>query len=318
MKYYILFLALCLLIALALTSSPAGASRSSVDMPVTASFQIAGVAKAVDNVSGEFSPGPGKIDITRGDHASYIRVLASAPNGTRLISLDDYESGIVFRNNTMLLPLYAAGEKTGSLVVATDNLIADTSGYAGMITGLELDSGKITAARNGHNFTAGTALSLTDLPAGATYRVAFTDNASLSEAVSADLEAYGQAAAVASPVLAVSTSVPAAGDMVGFVIVTVEADGDWTGPYGDKNITFYRYAGGQLSRLRFTTARSENGTLTYQAISPGTGLFLIAAPAPRDEEVETVTASASDVVLLGGLLVILVIALLVMVRRVAK
>ena len=81
--------------------------------------------------------------------------------------------------------------RPGTLVVATDNLTADSYGYAGMVTGLELDSGEITAARDGHNFTAGAILSLTDLPAGATYHVAFADNASLSAAVSADLEASG-------------------------------------------------------------------------------------------------------------------------------
>jgi hypothetical protein len=187
-----------------------------------------------------------------------------------------------------------------------------------MITGFELDSGRIAAARDGHNFTAGTVISLTDLPTGGTYRVAFTDNTSLSEAVSADLEACGQIAAVASPALDVSASVPAAGDKIGFVIVTMEADGGWTGPCGDNNITFYRYAGGQLSHLRYTAVRSENGSVIYQAISPGTGLFLIAAPAPGDEGVETVTASASDIVLFGGLLAILMIALVLMVRRVAK
>ena len=146
--------------------------------------------------------------------------------------------------------------RQGLWFVATDNLTADSGGYAGMITGLELDSGKITAARDGRNFTASTILSLTDLPAGARYRLAFADNASLQEAVSADLEVYGQMAAVASPTIEVSASTTAAGNVVSFVIVTIETGEDWTGPLGEKNVTFYRYAGGQLSRLSFTTARS--------------------------------------------------------------
>ena len=82
-----------------------------------------------------------------------------------------------------------------------------------MITGLELDSGKITAVSDGRNFTGRRRhLSLTDLPAGARYRLAFTDNASLQEAVSADLEVYGQTAAAASPALELSASTPAAGN----------------------------------------------------------------------------------------------------------
>jgi hypothetical protein len=317
MRYYICLPALCLLIVLASVSSPAIASGSSIDIPVSASFQISGVAKAADNTSAAVTPGPGKIDILKGDHGLYIRVPAPASNGTRLISLDDYESGITFRNNTMLLPLYSTGEQTGALVVTTDNLTADTNGYAGMVTSLGLASGKIVAARDGHNFTASIVISLTGLPAGATYCVAFSDNASLSEAISADLEIYGQTAAVASPALYVSASVPAAGDMVSFVIATFETDENWTGRYGDKNITFYSYAGGQLSRLRFTAGRSESGSLTYQAIFPGAGQFLIVDAAPRDQK-ETTTASSSDIVLLGGLLATLVIALAVMVRRVIK
>ncbi len=106
--------------------------------------------------------------------------------------------------------------------------------------------------------------------------------------------------------------------MVSFVIVTVETEGNWTGPYGEKNISFYRYADGQLSRLRFTAVRSENGSIAYQAISPGTGQFVIVAGAPRDRVTETVTAGNYDVVVLGGLLATLVIALAIMVRRVTR
>jgi hypothetical protein len=176
---------------------------------------------------------------------------------------------------------------------------------------------KIVAARDGHNFTASIVISMTGLPAGATYRVAFADNASLSEAVSADLAIYGQAAAATSPALDVSASVPAAGDMISFVFATFETDENWTGRDGDKNITFYRYAGGQLSRLPFTAGRSDSGSLTYQAISTGAGQFLIVDAAPRDLN-EAATAINSDIVMLGGLLATLVIALGIMVRRVIK
>jgi hypothetical protein len=316
MRYYIYLLALCLLLMLA--SSAAHASESSLDFPVAASFQISGIAKATDSASAVFGPGPGKIEITGGDHALYIRVPGAAGNGTRLVSLDDYESDIVFRNNTLLLPFYAGGTKTGTLVVATDNLTADSYGYAGLITGLELDSGKIVSGREGHNFTADVILSLTDLPAGATYRVAFADNASLSAAVSADLEASGLTAAAASPPVEVSASTMAGGNVVSFVILTIETEGNWTGSYGDNNLTFYRFAVGQLSRLRFSAIRSDDGSVAYQAISPGAGQFMIVAGAPREAETETVAANNDGLLVLGGLLATLVIALAIMVRRVAK
>jgi len=318
MKYYIYLLLPCLLLAQVAVLSPARAADSALDLPVTTSFQVAGTATATDNVSDGISPGPGTIEMTRGDQALYVRVNAPAGNGTRLVSLDDHENGITFRNNTMLLPLYAAGVKTGALVVATDNLTADSNGYAGLITGLELDSGKIAVTRDGRNFTAGTVISLTDLPAGATYRVAFTDNVSLSAAVSADLEASGLMAAAASPPVEVSASAPAAGDAVSFVILTVEAEGNWTGQPDAADTTFYRFAGGELSRLRFSAVKSDDGRLTYQTFSPGAGQFVIVAGVPRGTAPETVTAGNSDLVLLVGLLAALVIALALMVLRVAK
>jgi hypothetical protein len=202
--------------------------------------------------------------------------------------------------------------------VATDNLTADGGGYAGMITGLELDSGKITAARDGRNFTADIILSLADLPAGVRYRLAFTDDASLQDAVSTDLEVNGQKVAVASPTLEMSASTPAAGNMVSFVIITIEAGQDWTGPLDEKNVTFYRYAGGQLSHLSFTTVTSGDGSLAYQAISPGMGQFAVVTGAPRDKVTETVTAGDYGAIVLGGLLAALVLALALMVRRVVK
>jgi hypothetical protein len=187
-----------------------------------------------------------------------------------------------------------------------------------MITGLELDSGKIAMTRDGRNFTAGTDISLADLPAGTTYRMAFADNASLSAAVSADLEASGLTMAVRSPSVEVSASVPAGSDVINFIILTVETEEDWTGPYGAINVTFYRLAGGELSRLRFSATKSDDGRLTYQAFSPGAGQFAIVAGTPRDMVSETVSASNDDLVVFGGLLAALVIALAVMVRRVAK
>jgi hypothetical protein len=318
MKYYIYMLVTCLLSGLLVAPALASAPGSSINMPIPPSFQLSSVAKATDNGSGEFSPGPGKIAIIRGDHAMSIQVLTPARRGARLVSLDDYESGIVFRNNTMLLPLFSNGEKTGALVVATDNLTADDNGYAGTVTGLELDSTKITAVSNGMNFSAGAIMSLNDLPAGATYRVAFIDNVSLSEAVAADLEIFGQASAVATPPLDISSSPPAAGNMVSFVIVTIETEENWTGHYGDKNVTFYRYAGGELSRLRFSVMKSGNGAVAYQGISPGTGQFLIVAAAPRDMVTEPVTGVGIDIIMFGGILAVLLIALGVMVRRVTK
>jgi hypothetical protein len=150
------------------------------------------------------------------------------------------------------------------------------------------------------------------------YHVAFADNASLSAAVKADLEASGLAMAAASPPVEVAASAPAAENVVSFVIVTIAAEENWTGTHNDNNVTFYRMAGGQLSRLRFSLIKSDNGSLAYQAMAPGAGQFVLVAGAPRVAVAETVTASDNDLVILGGLLAALVVALAIMVRRVAR
>ena len=318
MKYYIYVLALCLLSIMALASPHVAASSSSVEMPVASSFQVSSLAKATDSIAGDFSIGPGRVEITRDDHGMNIRLTGLPGNGSRLISLDDYESGIAFRNNTFLLPLYAGGGKSGELILATDNLIADSYGYTGIITGLQLDSGKITTERDGQNITAGVLITLTDLSDGSAYRFAFIDNTSLAEAILAVLEASGEAPAVETPPVEITADSATAGNAISFVIVTIEISGNRTAPYIDKNLTFYRYADGELSHLRFSADRSGSDRLVFQAIAPGPGQFQVVAPAPRGPAKENVSTGSLDVLLLGGLLAGLVIALTVMVRRVTR
>jgi hypothetical protein len=299
-------------------ASPVRASGSSVEVPVALSFQVSGVAKATDSVLGDFSPGPGKIDITSGDHAMYVRLTGPAGNGTRLTSMDDYESGIAFRNNTFLLPLYMEGKNAGALIVTTDNLTADSYGYSGIITGLELDSGKIATSYGGHNFIADVLVSLASLPTGGSYRVAFVNDSAPEEAIAGEFEAFGMAMGAMTPTLEVSAGDAASGNALSFVIITIEAEGNWTGLNSDRNLTFFRYTGDGLSSLRFTAKRSGNGTMVYQAVSPGTGQFLMADPVPREMAREAVSTGGTDIFLLGGLLAVLVIALAAMVRRVTK
>ncbi len=301
-----------------MAASSAIASGPSVDLPFVSSYQLSSVAKATDNASGEFSPGPGKIDLIRVDHEVYVQVSTSARNGSRLLSLDDYESGIVFRNNTIILPVYSAGEKTGDLIVATDNLTANSYGYSGMVTGLELESRKITTIRNGENFSVSAIISLSDLPERATYRVTFADNASMTAAVSADLEASGLSSVATSQSVEVSAISPTTGNVVGFVIITIETGESLPGQYDDSNVTFYRFDNDELSRLRFSSVKSPEGILTYQAMAPGTGLFMVADTVPRGPAAEGPTSNNSDLVILGGTLAVLVIALAAMVRRVRK
>ena len=100
----------------------------------------------------------------------------------------------------------------------------------------------------------------------------------------------------------------------------METDKDWSVPYSDENVTFYCYAGGQLSGLRFTVLKAGDNRVAYQAIAPCTGQFVIVATVPRDQLLaeETRAIKPGDAAVIGILLAALMIALAFMVRRVAK
>ena len=316
MKYYIYILA-----AFVLLSTGAGivsASGPSANVSVPSSFMISEFGKAIDSGSNELSPGPGPVVFARGDNAMFVRVPASAHNGTRLVSLEDLESGIVFRNNTIMLPVYAAGEKAGSLVATTDNLNAGSDGYSGQVTGLELHLAGIASSRNGTNFTAGAVILLRDLPAGVEYSISFADSDLAVKAISSDLGPKGQTIADMSPPLDLEAVNEASEDAAGYVIVTIQTDRDWPGLFDAGNITFYRYSDGRLSVLKPRLLKTENGT-AYQAVVPGTGQFALVAARPVDHAVTE--ASVTDVgglAAIGGILAALLFALAAMVRRVTK
>ena len=316
MKYYIYILAAFMLLSTG--AGAASASGPSVNVSVPSSFMISELGKAVDSGSNELGTGPGQVVFARSDNAMFVRVPASAHNGTRLISLEDQKSGIVFRNNTMMLPVYAAGEKAGSLVATTDNLTASSDGYSGQVTGLELHLAGIAASRNGTDFTAGAIILMRDLPAGAEYSMSFADSDLAVKAISSDLEARGQTIADMSPPLVLNGINRASNDAAGYVIVTIQSDGDWPRLYNASNITFYRYSDGQLSGLKPRLLKTENGA-AYQAVAPGTGQYFLVAAEPSGHTVtESSAVDAGGLAALAGAMTVLLIALAAMVRRVTK
>lgn len=316
MKYYIYMIAACLL--LSISTDIAAASGPSLPVPIPASFAVSESGKAIDDGSSEYIPGPGPIVFTRGDNALYVRVPAAGRNGTRLVTLDDRESGIVFRNNTMILPIYTAGEKAGCLVATTENLTAKSDSYYGQVTGLELHLAGVSAVRNGTNFTAGAVILLRDLPAGSEYRISYADSDTVSKAISADLAARGQAVADMSPMLDIESVAPAGNDAAGYVIVTIQAEGDRPWSNDANNTTLYRYSDGKLAGLRPGFLKTENG-VAYQAVEPGMGQFVLVATKPLDSAAtDSPAEDAGGLALIGGALAFLLIALAAMVRRVTK
>jgi hypothetical protein len=315
MKYYIYILAV-LLLALAAGATLAQASGASVDVPVPLSFSLSEAAIATDNGSNKIGLGQGPVEIIPDGQALFLWVPAAADNGTMLTYLNDPRSGIVFQNNTMHLPLYA-GLKVGTLIVTTDNLTRDSEGYSGMITGLELDLAKITAACNGTSFAAGISILLKDLPEDTEYRASFTD-ALLPEEISADLEAAELSAAVVSPGIEVTGNTEEAADAVSFVIATVETADNWSRPYGSGNVTIY-LVNGSLHRLPYKARVVGDGGVAYEAIAPDLGQLLIVATTPLVRTPpEPWSVGLADATALGGALAVLVIALGIMVWRVTK
>ncbi len=316
MKHRIYAAAACVL--LFVVAGTASASGPSANVSIPSSFMISEFGKAIDSVSSELASGPGPVAFTRSDNSLYVTVPAAARNGTRLVSLEDSESGIVFRNNTLLLPVYAGGEKAGSLVATTENLTADSYGFSGQVTGLELRLAGITSKHDSTNFTAGAVILLRDLPDGAEYGISFTDSDTAVKAITADLEIRGQAVADMSPPFDLGGVNQAGNDAIGYVIVTIQADREWPGPYDAENITLYRYSDGQLSRLQPRLLKTENGTV-YQAVVPGAGQFALVAATQPDRTITDASATdAGMLAVLGSFLAILLIALAVMVRRVTK
>jgi hypothetical protein len=315
MKYYI-YIPAVFLLALASLAMPAQAAGTSTDVLVPVSFSLSDAALATDNESNAISLNGGNIEILRPDKALVLWVPALPGNSSRLTALNDPKSGIIFRNNTMSLPLYN-GLRAGMLIVTTDNLTADGEGYSGLITGLEIDLEKITIASNSSSFKADVTLILKDLLYEAAYRISFT-NATPPEDISVDIEAAGLMPAAMSPTIEVEGNTEGARDAISFVFLTLETTSNWSQPYGSDNITFYSCCD-RLYRLPFTTTKTAGGVVKYQAISPESGQFVIVATMPRVQAAqEARSAIPVDAAVIGGTLAVLVFALAVMVRRVAK
>ncbi|OPY29538.1 MAG: hypothetical protein A4E28_00855 [Methanocella sp. PtaU1.Bin125] len=315
MRYYIYTMVIFLLLLMA--PGVVAAGGPAVTVPVPSTYMLSGSAKATDDGSNMYSPGPGPITFSRHGEALYVRVPAPACNGTRLISLEDRETGIVFRNNTMLLPP-GSGEQAGSLVVTTGNLSAESDGYAGQVTGLELRLTGGQAMAGGTNYTAGAIILLRDLTGGGGYRVSFADDGTVEEAITSELEARGRAIAAISPVFSIEGTTPASEDAAGYLIVTILATDDEPGTYDASNTTLYRYKDSRLSAFKPQVIRAKNGTMC-QAIVSGTGQFaLVAARPPGSEETGASVTDAGSLAIIGGVMAILLLALAAMVRRVTK
>lgn len=316
MKYCIC-LAILGLLVLAAPALAEQATTATIQVQAPSSFILSPSAKAIDTVSNEYSMGGGEVSIVHTDHALFMKIPIRGRNGTRLISLDDPESGIVFRNNTMILPIYDGSLKTANLVIATGNISADSSGFFGVITGLELDTSDISVSRNGISLYASASIFLRDLSPGESYRLAFVTYEPVEAAVSRDLSSSNLTIADMPAVFEIAGKSQVDEDAMSFAIITLRTDTNWSRLYGGNNTRLYQYKNSTLSRPQSRILEAENGSYVYQVIVPDSCMLaLVAAAVPPTPGVKY--PGMTDLIVLGSVLIILIIALIVMVQRAGR
>ncbi len=262
----------------------------------------------------------GSIQIIHAGPSSYLFIPATdIVNGARLTAIQDSETGIVFRNNTMGLPVYGSSGKAAGLVLATEDMMADRGGYLGRITGarLEIPGGDVATERG--NFSAGITIFLQDLPEGISYKTSVSIGDEFKDTIDFSLAPAGLSS------LDVPLAIEADGtdlksrSAIEFMIVSLSADQGWVERHQDRNITIYKLVNETAMPLSGRMLDPGSGRVVYQAVVPGPGKFALAAAGEKPEDSIYVSITGLlDVLVFGGLLVMLVSGLAFMLRRIGK
>ena len=282
-------------------------------------FQLSGSAQPV-STGGNNAALTGSVEIIHTGLSSYLFIPApDVVNGARLTAIQDSETGIVFRNNTMGLPVYGSQGRAAGLVLATADMMADRGGYLGRITGarLEIPGGDVATERG--NFSAGVTVFLEDLPEGISYMTSLAEGSEFEDAIDFSLAPSGLST------LDVPLAIEADGadlksrSAIEFMIVSLSSDQGWVERHQSRNITIYEVANDTAVPLSGRMLDSGSGRVVYQAVVPGPGTFALAAVGEKPEDSISVSISGLlDVLVFGGLLTMLVSGLVLMLRRIVK
>ncbi|CAJ37132.1 hypothetical protein [Methanocella arvoryzae] len=298
----------------------AGQTADAIVVTIPSQFPLSGPAELTSTGSTAGAVA-GNIQIIHTDTASFLLIPAvSAENGARLTSLRDSETGVVFRNNTIALPVVKDSDVIARLVLATDEMIAGRDGYTGRITGVELDIPGGERTVDGHRFSAGTAIFLKSLPQGIAYRMVTTEGQDMKRAIDAALEPAGLAPPAVPLAIEVDGVDQKSRSMIEFIIVSVSTDQDWVEKYCSDNITIYgRHDTSVVPVATRLVKADDNTTVVYQAVVSGPGRFALAAAGEKPGSgLEWSISGAGEVLIFGGLLTVLISGLIIMVRRVLK
>jgi len=291
---------------------------SITEVTVPTQFTLSGSAQSV-SLGAKEATLAGNIQIIQTGQSAYLFIPAQVENGAILISLHDQEPGVVFRNNTMAIPVYKDASRIADLVLATESMTANSRGFLGRITGAELDIPEAAISIDRYNFSVNIAIFLKDLSRTTTYQVR-TDNGINAVGVIDTGLSLPEISTLDVPlVIEVDGSDTKSRDAIDFMIVSLQVDSRWVQKYSGNNITLFEMTNETASPLSSRVLKSGNNTFVYQTVFPGSSRFALAATGSRtDEGLVLTTSNALDVALFGGLLIILIFTLGIIIMRVIK
>lgn len=291
---------------------------SIIEVMVPTQFPLSDSVQVV-NTGAEVTALAGNVQIIKSGQSNYLFIPAQVENGAKLISLNDQEHGVIFRNNTVVLPVYKDSSRIASLVLAMDGMTANPDGFFGRVTGAELDIQGAAGVADGYNFSVDIAIFLKEISQKTTYQVR-TDRANdVTDVIEAGLSPSGLSTLDIPVVVGVDSPDTESDDSIDFMIVSLKADSRWVQQYSGSNITLFKITHETASPLSTRGLKSGNDSLVYQAMLPGSSRLALAAIGNKtDKGIVLTTSNALDVVLFGGLLIILMFMLGIIIKRVIK
>lgn len=238
----------------------------------------------------------GNIEFIENGDSVYLSIPTNAPAGVKLAFFQDTGTRVLFRNNTLLLPINDTSGPVANLVLMTGDMRCDNGKFYGQVTGIEVD----TKTMGGGDAMASAVLYLSRWHAGASYRVSISSDDQVKKSVMAEASKNGQAGNV-KLMLNVNGTSQGSSSSIGYAIVHMKIDG----PGADGNVSAYRYHDGAVSKLTCKAIRS-NDSVVYETISSGGGTFVFVG---QFREPPPVRASLQSVLTFSGMVASLMLLL---------
>ena len=243
---------------------------NSLDIPVPSAFTISNTTAFGDN-STTFGI-QGGINLTNYGGSLYVAIPTNAPDGVTLMYFQDNSTRILFRNNTLALPIGADNVQPASLVLATGDVVSSGGQFYGQVDGIELD----TVALSYGNVSDDAVIYLNSLPQGASYRISLSDDQHAKDAIMSEALQDGESGTIEYPMIEIAGTTNDSQNSIGYVILRTNSG---SRPVSG-NVTAYRYYDGGPLMLPCKTINSVDGTY-YEAISPGPGVFAFVGNFPE-------------------------------------